>query len=131
MKSKLLIPIILGSICLTVMISAFLLNSSPYVSITEARAEAGKVVHVSADLVPGTFRMDPSSGVTTFRIKDMTGATTGVYYKGPQPSNMGSVTKVVVIGTMKGDQFVANQIQTKCPSKYDSMKSESKPKNGR
>lgn len=130
MKSKLLIPIILGAIGLTVMISAFLLNSSPYVTITEAKSAAGKVVHISADLVPGTFRMDPASGISTFQIRDMSGATSDVYYKGPQPSNMGSVTKLVVIGTMKGDQFVANQIQTKCPSKYDSADSESKSKNG-
>lgn len=122
MRSKLLIPIILGAIGLTVILSAFLLNSSPYVTITEAKAVSGKVVHVSGDLVPGSFRMDPNSGTSTFKIRDLSGSVAEVSYQGAQPSNMGSVTKVVVIGTMKGGRFVASELQTKCPSKYESEK---------
>ena len=127
MRTKLLIPIILGSIALTVMVGAFLLNSSPYVSVAEAKSLSGRTVHLAGEMIPGTFKMDPSNSTSRFTIKDEKGQIANVIYKGAQPSNMGSVTRVVAIGSMKGDDFVADQLQTKCPSKYESDSKPSPP----
>ncbi|HKY61724.1 MAG TPA: cytochrome c maturation protein CcmE, partial [Gemmatimonadota bacterium] len=46
------------------------------------------------------------------------GETLPVVYHGVKPANFEQATSVVAIGTYKGDQFVADQLLVKCPSKY-------------
>jgi cytochrome c-type biogenesis protein CcmE len=45
-----------------------------------------------------------------------------VYYNEPMPPDFTRSEKVVVIGSYHGDQFVAEKILLKCPSKYQEQK---------
>lgn len=45
-----------------------------------------------------------------------------VYYNEPMPPDFTRSEKVVVIGSYHGDQFIADKILLKCPSKYQEQK---------
>jgi len=114
-----------GLVGLGIMVAAFVVGASPYVTIAEAKTMRGDGLHVAGDIVAGSLHTDPASQVTRFRIRDAKGDTVAVDYRGAPPANMGSVTKVVVVGGMDGDTFRARKLQIKCPSKYDDAPSAS------
>lgn len=71
--------------------------------------EAGHVVGIQtgADRVSFSFIMVDDKG------KEQT-----VQYNEPMPTDLVKSEKVVVIGSYKGENFVASKILLKCPSKY-------------
>jgi cytochrome c-type biogenesis protein CcmE len=81
----------------------------------------GKNVKVGGRVLDGTVKRD-SSGVR-FTIQDLTGkqATVNVLYSGQMPNTFDSGVDVVVIGKYAGNGalITADQLQTKCPSKYE------------
>ena len=80
----------------------------------------GKNVKVGGKVLNGTISRD-TSGVH-FTIQDLTGkpSTVKVTYAGQMPNTFNSGVDVVVVGKYaSGDQTImADQLQTKCPSKY-------------
>jgi cytochrome c-type biogenesis protein CcmE len=108
-----------GFVGLGVMVAAFVVGASPYVTIAEARTMRSDGLHIAGDIVAGSLHADPQSQITRFRLRDGKGDTVAVDYRGTPPANMGNVTKVVVVGGMSGDTFHARKLQIKCPSKYD------------
>jgi cytochrome c-type biogenesis protein CcmE len=78
----------------------------------------GKNVKVGGKVLDGTINRD-SSGVH-FEIQDLTGKSdvVKVTYSGQMPNTFGSGVDVVVIGKYASDVINADQLQTKCPSKY-------------
>jgi len=78
----------------------------------------GKNVKVGGRVIDGTINRD-SSGVH-FEIKDLTGkqAVVKVTYDGQMPNTFTSGVDVVVIGKYASNVLTADQLQTKCPSKY-------------
>ncbi len=69
-------------------------------------------------VIDGTISRD-DSGVH-FEIQDLTGKTdtVEVTYSGQMPNTFESGVDVVVIGTYASNVLTADQLQTKCPSKY-------------
>jgi len=80
----------------------------------------GKNVKVGGKVLDGTIKRD-STGVH-FAIEDLTGKTAqvNVLYSGQMPNTFNSGVDVVVIGkyASNGALITADQLQTKCPSKY-------------
>jgi cytochrome c-type biogenesis protein CcmE len=80
----------------------------------------GKNVKVGGRVLDGTIKRD-ASGVR-FTIEDLTGktATVDVLYSGQMPNTFDAGVDVVVIGkyASNGALITADQLQTKCPSKY-------------
>ena len=80
----------------------------------------GKNVKVGGKVLDGTINRD-ASGVH-FTIQDLTGKpeTVKVTYSGQMPNTFNSGVDVVVIGkyASTGGVISADQLQTKCPSKY-------------
>ena len=80
----------------------------------------GKNVKVGGKVLDGTINRD-ASGVH-FTIQDLTGKndTVQVTYNGQMPNTFSSGVDVVVIGKFasNGSLITADQLQTKCPSKY-------------
>jgi cytochrome c-type biogenesis protein CcmE len=80
----------------------------------------GKNVKVGGRVMDGSIQRD-ASGVH-FTITDLTGkeATVNVLYSGQMPNTFDSGVDVVVIGkyASNGALITADQLQTKCPSKY-------------
>jgi cytochrome c-type biogenesis protein CcmE len=80
----------------------------------------GKNVKVGGRVVDGTIERD-AAGVH-FAIQDLTGkeGTVNVLYSGQMPNTFEAGVDVVVIGQYAGGDalITADQLQTKCPSKY-------------
>ena len=80
----------------------------------------GKNVKVGGRVLDGTIQRD-ASGVR-FTIEDLTGdaAKVKVLYSGQMPNTFDAGVDVVVIGeyASNGALITADQLQTKCPSKY-------------
>jgi cytochrome c-type biogenesis protein CcmE len=80
----------------------------------------GKNVKVGGRVLDGTIKRD-ATGVR-FTIEDLTGdaAKVNVLYSGQMPNAFDAGVDVVVIGkyASNGALITADQLQTKCPSKY-------------
>ena len=85
----------------------------------------GKNVKVGGRVLDGTIQRD-AEGVR-FAISDLTGdqATVNVLYSGQMPNTFEPGVDVVVIGqyASNGSLITAEQLQTKCPSKYEGQAS--------
>jgi cytochrome c-type biogenesis protein CcmE len=80
----------------------------------------GKTVKVGGAVVPGSINKD--GNVQLFAIKDLTGqdSTVQVEYGGVVPDTFGPGVDVVVLGVYDAGKGLisAEELQTKCPSKY-------------
>ena len=80
----------------------------------------GKNVKVGGKVLDGSIKRD-ASGVH-FTIQDLTGKqdTVNVLYSGQMPNTFNAGVDVVVVGkyASSGPLITADQLQTKCPSKY-------------
>jgi cytochrome c-type biogenesis protein CcmE len=85
----------------------------------------GKNVKVGGKVLDGTVNRD-STGVH-FTIEDLTGktSTVKVVYSGQMPNTFNSGVDVVVVGKYLASDgtITADQLQTKCPSKYKAQAS--------
>jgi len=102
-------------------IYAFMANSSPYVTVAQAKSSTSDRMHLAGDIVKETVHQDLANHTLIFDVKDESGKVT-VVYSGTPPQNMGEATKVVAVGAMKGDRFQSDKLLVKCPSKYESEK---------
>jgi cytochrome c-type biogenesis protein CcmE len=100
-------------------VGAFLKNSSPYVTIAQARQNGGSGLHLEGDIIPSSVRTHSAEHKLTFDVRDVSGDVIGVDYTGAIPENFGEVHKLVAIGHMKGDTFESDKLLVKCPSKYE------------
>lgn len=80
---------------------------------------AGKRIRVSGTVVAGSW--DKKTNPMTFTIRDE-GKTSGpeltVVYTGDAPNTFGNDTVAIVTGVMEGTTLKADDMITKCPSKY-------------
>ncbi len=120
MKAGQLVAVIAAILGIGVVMTAFLINASPYVTIAEARKSEADNLHVPGDILKETLNVSTSKGQVTFMIRDKEGDTIPILYKGAPPANMGEATKVVVVGGVKNNIFEARKMILKCPSKYES-----------
>src|SRR5436305_292819 len=103
-------------------LSAFINNASPYVTVAEAKQSHADGVHLAGDLVKNSIQTDPRNGRITFELKDKDGQIADVLYVGSTPGNLSEATKVVAVGGMTAaNVFQAHQLLIKCPSKYESQ----------
>ncbi len=65
------------------------------------------------------YTIDKTKRQFTFYLKDYLGHEMKVVYNGTIPNNFESATSVVVTGKYKDGCFHADNILTKCPSKYE------------
>ena len=123
MKPGAIFAIIVTILGLVAVVFAFQSNSSRYVSVKEAMASKGESkLHLSGDIVAGTLDVSLTNRTMAFNLKDEEGTVVPVMYRGMPPANMGAATKVVAVGQVENNVFVAKDIITKCPSKYESEK---------
>ena len=98
-------------------IPTFLQNKIEYVNFVEAKTKT-KTVEVQ-----GVWMKNKESKFEnnkfTFYMKDKDSTEMKVIYDGAKPNNFEVAEGVVVKGKVKDDVFVASEILTKCPSKYE------------
>ncbi|MBZ0178709.1 MAG: cytochrome c maturation protein CcmE [Melioribacteraceae bacterium] len=70
------------------------------------------------------YDIDNEKNLFSFYMIDNQGVELKVVYKGAIPNNFESSTSVVVTGKYKNGYFIASDILTKCPSKYEEQYTE-------
>ncbi len=103
-------------------------DASTYVTFSEAyqMASSGnrKPIHVVGELKKDdsgqVVGIEPGEDKVSFSfiMIDDQGKEQKVYYNQPMPQDFNRSEKVVVIGSYRGENFYAEKILLKCPSKY-------------
>ena len=126
MKKTHIIGIVVIAIAIGIIISTAG-DAGTYVTFNEARSmsekKVDKMVHVVGELPKNEngeiLGMDESDKLSfSFELIDEKSNKCRVYYNEPKPVDFERSEKVVVVGKMSGDIFVADKILMKCPSKY-------------
>lgn len=127
MKKSHIFGIVVIAIAITIIISTAG-DASSYVSFEEAKvlAAGGKENKIH---VVGQLKKDVQGKITgirpsedrlafSFIMVDDNGDEQLVHYNEPMPSDFTRSEQVVVIGAYQGEEFMADKILLKCPSKY-------------
>jgi cytochrome c-type biogenesis protein CcmE len=124
MKKTHIIGLVLIAVCIGVLIT-LLGGSSSYASFSDALGNQGKQYHVIGywDKAAGyTYDAKKDPNYFMFKMKDTTGLEYPVVLRNSKPQEFEHSEKIVVIGKMDGNTFMASQILMKCPSKYTNAK---------
>jgi cytochrome c-type biogenesis protein CcmE len=108
-----------GVAALGILTFVFVMNGSPYVTVAEAKKTGGDGLHVAGQVEPNSIVTDFSHHEVRFKLRDADGQVLPVIYTGAPVSSLGTATKVVAIGAMKGGSLQSDQLLVKCPSKYE------------
>ncbi len=122
MKKGPIFTAIFTVIALCAVVTAFVTQASPYVTIAQAKQSADMQLHLAGDVVPDSLHNDPMKHLLSFKIKDMKGEEILVQHNGEVPAELDQVKKVVAIGGVKDGQFMSSKLLVKCPSKYEAEK---------
>ncbi len=116
-KVKTIIGVIIIVAVIAAIIPTFLSNKIEYVNFNDARQKT-KTVEVK-----GTWLKDKESKFEgnkfSFYMRDDNNTEMKIIFDGAKPNNFEVAEAVVVKGKMKDGVFMANDILTKCPSKYE------------
>lgn len=120
MKKTHIIGIILVAVAIASMF-ALLGNSSTYADFKQA-AESNDEVHVAGTLVrskPMDYNPAVDANKFSFYMTDRSGNERHVVLLKSKPQDFERSQQLVIVGSMKGDEFVAKDVLMKCPSKYN------------
>jgi cytochrome c-type biogenesis protein CcmE len=116
-KVKTIIGILIIVAVVAAIIPTFLSNKIEYVNFNDAMKKT-KTVEVK-----GKWLKDKESKFESnkfsFYMQDDNNSEMKVIYDGAKPNNFEMAEAVVVKGKVKEGVFMANEILTKCPSKYE------------
>jgi cytochrome c-type biogenesis protein CcmE len=98
-------------------------NSSSYSNFKEAKeSKSEEEVHVAGTLVknkPMEYKPEVDPNKFSFYMLDKNGEEMHVILNKSKPQDFERSEQLVIIGAMQGNDFVANDILMKCPSKYN------------
>lgn len=97
-------------------------NSESYGTFREAEAAPNKNFHVTGTLdlsKPMRYNPEVDANLFTFYMIDREGQTREVWLNAPRPADFDRSEQVVVVGKAKDGRFMAVNVLTKCPSKYN------------
>ena len=121
------IVILLALVIAVAVVVTTLTDASTYSNFSEAAATPGKEFHIIGRLDKNkAIDYDATKNVNrfSFYLIDDKGLEKRVVYNNPKPQDFEKSEKVVVIGSMHNDEFLASSLLLKCPSKYNSSKPE-------
>jgi cytochrome c-type biogenesis protein CcmE len=130
MKTK---YIIIGIIALGFLVLAYFSFDSSKIDYSDfdAAKESQKTVQIIGKLDkknPIDYRSEVN--VLTFTLIDELNTSEFVTFNGPKPNNFDLAPMVVVKGRYESGKFIAKEIMTKCPSKYEGSFEDMKKKQG-
>jgi cytochrome c-type biogenesis protein CcmE len=100
-------------------IFAFDTSKIEYADFQKAK-ETGNIVQVSGSWVKeNNYNYDSHKNLFTYTMIDEQGNEAEVIYKGAKPNNFDIAPMVVIKGKFDKEKFHADEILTKCPSKYE------------
>ncbi|MEI7499975.1 MAG: cytochrome c maturation protein CcmE [Bacteroidota bacterium] len=119
------IIIILILVAAVAVVVTTMTDSSTYSDFAEAALKPGKELHIIGKLnraKPMVYDAQKNANQFSFYMVDEKGIEKMVIYNNAKPQDFEKSEKVVIIGSMKGDQFFATSLLLKCPSKYNDKK---------
>lgn len=111
----LLIAVAIGAIISTVG------DSSSYENFGVAASNPEREYHVVGTLTrmdEMEYNPEQNANLFKFYLQDNAGEVHQVVFYGTKPQDFERSEQVVIVGQMTGEQFTAQKILTKCPSKY-------------
>jgi cytochrome c-type biogenesis protein CcmE len=127
MKKIHIVGIIVIAVAIGVIFTS-LKNTSTYADFNEAVANPDKEFHVVGKLQKAQPMMyDPKINPDEFifTLVDNKGVEKRVVLHKSKPQDFERSEQIVIIGKMHGEEFHANDILMKCPSKYNDAKPQS------
>jgi cytochrome c-type biogenesis protein CcmE len=121
------IVILLVLVIAVAVVVTTLTDSSTYSNFTESAVTPGKESHIIGRLdktKPVEYDATKNVNRFSFYLIDDKGIEKKVIYNNPKPQDFEKSEKVVIIGSIKGDDFIATSLLLKCPSKYNANKPE-------
>ncbi|MCX7879446.1 MAG: cytochrome c maturation protein CcmE [Ignavibacteria bacterium] len=106
-------------IFLILILVSFNKSAIVYTDFQNAKKLGKRVQVVGSWIKEMPIRYDINSSKFEFYMKDKKGEVMFVSHNGAQPNNFTIAPEIVVQGFVKDTTFVASQIITKCPSKYE------------
>jgi cytochrome c-type biogenesis protein CcmE len=128
MKTIHIVIIIVVVVAIAVVIST-LTDSNTYADFGKAANNPGKEYHIIGKLNrQKAISYDPQNNPNqfSFYMTDEDGVEKKVVYNNAKPQDFEKSEKVVIVGKMKGDEFIASSMLLKCPSKYNDNKTPQK-----
>ena len=126
MKTIHIVILLILVIAIAVVVTT-LTDSSTYSNFSEAAATPGKEFHIIGKLdknKPIEYDATRNANQFSFYLVDEKNTERKVIYNNTKPQDFEKSDKVVAIGSMKGDEFMASSLLLKCPSKYNASKPE-------
>ncbi len=120
MRLKIVLALVLLAVAVGLGFTSFRKSVTPYVAFAEARRSAG-MVQVNGTLADKNYVLKKDEQYLEFKLRDSKGEVMPVTYHGVIPGNFDQATSIVAIGHYENQQFVAEQLLVKCPSKYQAM----------
>lgn len=128
MKTKYIFAILIIGVCI-VIVMTMAGDASSYVDFTEAKTLSDKgstkSIHVVGTL-PRTasgeiLGIEESADMLSFKFDmvDENGFKQKVLHANPMPTDFTKSEQVVIVGSYQGENFIAEKILLKCPSKYE------------
>jgi len=129
-KSHIIAIVVIGAAISIIIATAG--DASTYVNFDQAY-EMASTGNTNAIHVVGELKKDGSGNIVgleksvdnlsfSFVLLDDNKKEQKVFYNEPMPPDFTRSEKVVVIGSYQGENFVADKILLKCPSKYQEQK---------
>jgi cytochrome c-type biogenesis protein CcmE len=119
MKKKYLIGIIAGLAFIVLAIYSFDTSKIEYSDFATARKEGKTVQIIGSWIKEMPYNYDSQKNEFVFHLKDEKNGIAEVLYHGGKPNNFDIAPMVVVKGKFVGERFIAKEVLTKCPSKYE------------
>jgi cytochrome c-type biogenesis protein CcmE len=120
MKKIHIILLVLIAAAIGVLIS-FMGTLTTYDTVETAKSKPGKFVHLIAKLdkeQPLEYDAVNNPNYLRFSAIDSLGGKVNVVYHNAKPENLEHSERLVLKGSMQGDNFECKEILMKCPSKY-------------
>ncbi|HLF15143.1 MAG TPA: cytochrome c maturation protein CcmE [Bacteroidota bacterium] len=119
MNVKIIIAVVVIIAALVFGAVSFVETNVEYTDFRDAENAARKVQVKGTWVQDRETRFDADNSTFTFYMADDFGKTVQVVYDGAKPNNFEIADAIVVKGKFHDGSFFAEDILTKCPSKYE------------
>jgi len=98
-------------------------NATYFMTVDELLAKGitvqNQTVRVSGKVDATTIEFNNRDLILTFDVLSESGKPLSVVFNGPKPDQMRAEAEAIIEGKYDGQQFVAQNLLLKCPSKYE------------
>jgi cytochrome c-type biogenesis protein CcmE len=124
MKKKHILALVVALLFIGVAAFALVDNKIDYSDFASAQGTGRRVQVSGAWVKENSYNYDQKTNIFSFVMKDHKGAVMPVKFEGMKPNNFETAPSVVCVGKVENGTFVASDIQTKCPSRYEGSSKE-------